>query len=429
MFPFLVTCSIKSNKILKLYNLNIIDNVIDVITDSVLIIDRNNKINNVNNSTLNLLGYNKNEIMDTSLKDIVNLTNFKSNFLSKISAGDMFKNIVTEFITKEKKMIPMNISTFRLYNDNKGFEGAFIVARSLTKTKKTIIPLEETKSNLKEKLKEKTTDLENVKTQLQTEKKKCKTNVEKIRKLQEKIELQNIQLEKLGLVKSEFLNVSSHELRTPITSIKGYTQILLKQNLGKINIEQERALGVILRNTDRLDNLIQDILDISLLETDNMKFLYEITNIKNMIEDLVETLQRDADHKGIKINLEISKRIPDLVMDQERISQVVRNLVDNAIKFSSYHTNININICISKNRNDFLFEVQDFGCGIPKDKQRRIFDVFYQVDSGFDRRFGGVGLGLAISRGIVISHGGRIWVESKVGKGSIFRFTIPLKHV
>lgn len=103
------------------------------------------------------------------------------------------------------------------------------------------------------------------------------------------------------------------------------------------------------------------------------------------------------------------------------------NLVNNAIKFSPDGTIINVKV--KEENKDILFEVQDFGRGIPKDKKDKVFETFYQVDSSMDRKFGGAGLGLAISRGIIISHGGRIWVESKEGKGSIFKFTIPVKPV
>jgi len=123
----------------------------------------------------------------------------------------------------------------------------------------------------------------------------------------------------------------------------------------------------------------------------------------------------------------VQTALPELMVDQERIKQVIINLLNNAIKFSSDDSEIIVRV--KQEEEDVLFEVQDFGRGIPKNKQNKIFEIFYQVDSGMDRKFGGIGLGLAISRGIVLSHGGQIWVESENGKGSIFRFTLPIKPV
>ena len=248
---------------------------------------------------------------------------------------------------------------------------------------------------------------------------------EKLKKSKRKIELQNIKLKKLDELKSSFLNVASHELRTPVTPIKGYLQMLLNEKIGSITEEQKKILKIIQRNTNRLDHLIQDILDISRLESGTMRFIPEKTDVKTMVEETVETMQSSADVKNIKINLELKDDIPTLTIDKERIKQVIINLLNNAIKFSP--DNSSINVKARRETDDILFEVQDFGRGIPEDKQIKIFETFYQVDSKGDIKFGGVGLGLSISKGIIQAHSGDIWVESTLGKGSIFWFTLPLE--
>jgi signal transduction histidine kinase len=251
--------------------------------------------------------------------------------------------------------------------------------------------------------------------------------LEKLQRSQKRIEQQNIRLKQLDRIKSSFLNVTSHELRTPMAAIKGYVQVALMKTLGPLTGEQQKGLEVVLRNADRLDHLIQDILDVSRLESGTMKFIPEKTDVETMIEDTVETMQSAADMKQIQLSTEIDEAIPQLMVDHERIKQVLINLLNNAIKFSPEKSQIIVRV--KQDQDDILFEIQDFGRGIPKNKQNKIFEIFYQVDSGMDRKFGGVGLGLAISRGIVLSHGGKIWVESESGKGSIFRFTLPLKPV
>ena len=252
-------------------------------------------------------------------------------------------------------------------------------------------------------------------------------DITKRKNAEEKIQQQNIQLKKLDELKTAFLNITSHELRTPMSAIKGYVQMLLRQTLGDINEEQKNSLDVILRNTNRLDGLIQDILDVSRLESGTMKFISGKTDIKTLVGQTAETMQPFAGRKEITISADIEEGVPNLIVDGERIKQVMMNLVSNAIKFSPDGSIVNVKA--RKEKNDVLFEVQDFGRGIPKDKQDRVFETFYQVDSGADRKFGGAGIGLAISRGIVISHGGKIWVESKEGKGSTFRFTLPVKSI
>ncbi len=239
--------------------------------------------------------------------------------------------------------------------------------------------------------------------------------------------LQNVKLQKLNDAKKTFLKTTSHELRTPMTSIKGYVQLLMKNTLGEINEEQRKSLDVILRNTNRLDQVIQNILDVSTLDSGIMKFIPCKVNPRKLVEEITNTIEPFANKKEITIHVNLEKDLPDLMIDGERIKQVLMNLVDNAIKFSPNGSKIHIRA--RKEKEDVLFEVQDFGQGIPTDKQGMIFESFYQVDSGDDRKFGGAGLSLALSRGIVGLHGGKIWFESTEGTGSTFLFTLPIQPI
>ena len=249
----------------------------------------------------------------------------------------------------------------------------------------------------------------------------------KRKKSEEKIKQQNVQLKKLNELKSAVLNVTSHELRTPMTAMKGYLQMLIGTKFGKLTDEQMMALDVVLRNTNRLDNLIQDILDVSRLESGTMKFIPSKIDVKQLVNEVTETMQLSANIKDISIQAYVEEGLSNLFIDMERIKQVLINLLNNAIKYSKGGSVINIKAL--KDKNDVFFEVEDYGRGIPKDKQDKIFEAFYQVDSGKDQKFGGAGLGLAISHGIVITHGGKIWVDSVEGMGSTFSFTLPLKPV
>jgi signal transduction histidine kinase len=206
-----------------------------------------------------------------------------------------------------------------------------------------------------------------------------------------------------------------------MATIKGYVEILLMKSLGPITEEQRKGLDVILTNTDRLDQLIQDTLDVSRLESGTMKFIPEKTDVGRLIQYATGTIQSAADIKQIKIIKEIDEEIPELNIDQERIKQVLVNLLQNAICVSPEGSKILVRV--NKEPEEILFEIQDFGQGMPKNKQKKIFDIVYQIDSGID------GLGFTIARGVVLSHGGEIWVDSEQGQGSIFRFTLPITPI
>ncbi len=250
-----------------------------------------------------------------------------------------------------------------------------------------------------------------------------KRMIEESEKYQWEIEQQNIKLKELDHIKSDLFTVTSHELRAPMTYMKGYVQMLSMGSIGEITEEQKKNLEVVLRNINRLDCLIQDILDLSQLKSGTMEFVPEETNVQKLIDGVTEAMQSSADLKNIKINRELEENLPSLNIDSERIKQVIINLINNAIKFS--HDGSIISIKAKKNVDDILFEVQDFGCGIPKDKQAKIFETFYQVDSSMNRSFDGAGLGLSISKNIIHAHKGKIWAESE-GNGTTMFFTLPI---
>ncbi|MEA3457268.1 MAG: PAS domain S-box protein, partial [Candidatus Thermoplasmatota archaeon] len=360
--------------------------------DLMSITDKDGNFTDINKAMTRILGYSREEMIGMHITQILtkeSLENdFKPNWEKLITNGEI--GIETMFATKSGSNICGELKAVAIYDDDKRYVGGRVVIHDVTDRMKA---------------------------------------EKEIMESQKKIKEQNVKLKKLDELKSAFLNITSHELRTPMSSIKGYVQLLIRQSLGNISKEQEKALKVVLRNTDRLDHLIQDILDISRLESGTMKFIPEKTDLRKMMNEVAETMKSSSELKKITISTDVEDDLPELVVDQDRIKQVAINFINNAIKFSPDGSIINLRA--KKEGNDVLFEVQDFGRGIPKDTQEKVFETFYQVDSGMDRKFGGAGLGLAISRGIVIAHGGRIWVESKgkSGQGSSFKFALPIKSV
>jgi len=251
--------------------------------------------------------------------------------------------------------------------------------------------------------------------------------MDKLLEIQEYIKGKNVELKKHDFLKTSFFNISAHEVKTPLSAIKGYTQMLINEKLGTINEEQKLVLETMARNTDRLNNLINDYLDVARLQSGTMRFKVEKTSIKNLIEDVKEIMYPLVDSKKIRMDVQLAKGLPSFSIDGDRIKQVLINIIDNAIKFSPDGSSINFNV---KKENDYiLFEIQDFGLGISKDEQDKIFNLFYQSEPGQKVKIKGIGLGLSLSKAIVEAHGGQIWVDSKKGKGSKFSFTLPIKPV
>lgn len=239
----------------------------------------------------------------------------------------------------------------------------------------------------------------------------------------EKTEKNRMQFEKS---KTEFLSMISHELRSPMTTMKAQLQMLNKGYFGDMNAKQRESIHLVVRNTERLDNIIVDLLEVSRIEAARLKFTFVRTNLTTHIRRLAKDLEGITTTRNIKLILNMGQ-LPIIEVDPDRVLQVIRNLLNNAIKFS--HDNSKIIISANVSGDTILISVQDFGVGIPAEKQRNIFEPFFQVEETFSREHGGTGLGLAICRGIVESQNGKIWFTSTFGKGTVFFFTVPLRPV
>ncbi|ELS01907.1 PAS domain S-box [Xenococcus sp. PCC 7305] len=222
-------------------------------------------------------------------------------------------------------------------------------------------------------------------------------------------------------MKSEFVSVASHEMRTPLTSIHGVLKLMATGHLGKFSDRGQEMIQIAVRNTDRLVRLINDVLDIERMESG--KEIIETAKITSaeLISQAVDTAQEMAQQH--QITIETKPNSIDLLVDSDRILQTLTNLLSNAIKFSPPGSKVWLTA--KKQGNEVIFAVKDQGRGIPQDKLENIFERFQQVDASDSRKKGGTGLGLAICRHIVEQHGGRIWATSTLGKGSSFFFTLP----
>ena len=223
-------------------------------------------------------------------------------------------------------------------------------------------------------------------------------------------------------MKSEFISIASHEMRTPLTSIHGVIELLCAGRLGELSESGSKMAEMALRNSDRLVHLVSDILDLERMESGRDEITKTTCDSAKLIQQAADTVSSMAKEK--EITLETSSKSIEFTGDRDRLTQTLTNLLSNAIKFSP--SNSKVTLVSQLQEDSILFLVRDKGRGIPQDKLETIFERFQQVDASDSRKKGGTGLGLAICRHIVEQHKGKIWVESTLGKGSTFFFTIPL---
>ncbi len=237
-----------------------------------------------------------------------------------------------------------------------------------------------------------------------------------------KVELEaaNRKLKELDKIKSGFVANVAHEFRTPLTIIKGNIDLVINGLTGKIPPEQKDLLDGAVKVTNRLSRLVNDLLDISKIEAGKMQLRKERININNIIEDNIIVFEKLLNDRRQVLQKELSKEMPDLIGDPDKLSQVFVNIFSNAIKYSPEGGRIKVKT--TNLENEIMIEISDTGEGMMPEDIDRIFDKFTRVTA---EKKEGTGLGLPIAKDIVTLHHGRIWVKSEAGKGSQFYFTLP----
>ncbi len=241
---------------------------------------------------------------------------------------------------------------------------------------------------------------------------------------QQELRAKTEELEKASRAKSDFLAHMSHDLRTPLNVIIGFAELMRDGVTGEVTEEQSQCLDDILSSGLRLLSLINDILDLSKIESGKMKLQLRNISLRGVIESLKGEIMPLIGKKEQSLKVNLEKRLPLLSADKARTKQVLINLLGNSTKFTPEGGELRIEAF--REGGLCRISVIDNGIGIKKENQEKIFEPFYQVDEGPGEETGGTGLGLTIARQIVEKHGGRIWVESEYGKGSRFNFTLPL---
>jgi signal transduction histidine kinase len=246
-------------------------------------------------------------------------------------------------------------------------------------------------------------------------------------------------LREVDQLKSNFLATVSHELRTPLTSIIGFSEMLAKGIAGPLNDEQTEYANTILERGEELLRLITQILEMSKMEMGTMRLSLEPVDLADVVGRAFSAATIPAERARVHLVQEFEIALPNVLIDSDKVQQVLVNLISNGIKFNRPDGHVIVRAELAPMRRpfeeDFFGEeiadalrvsVSDSGIGIPEDQLMRIFDAFYQVDSSSTREHGGAGLGLSIVRKLIEAHGGEVWAESIIGVGTTFHFTLPI---
>lgn len=251
------------------------------------------------------------------------------------------------------------------------------------------------------------------------------------RQLEQRVQERTIELQRalsklsqLNELKSNFISNISHELRTPLTHMKGYLSIFVGGGLGPLTPQQEEALDVVMRAEGRLEKLIEDLIQFSLAARSELSLNCAPANITDVIQATLSRVKKPAGSKGINLHTSFPEKLSPVWIDSEKIAWVLHQLLDNAIKFTNKGGRVLVEVVSEKKM--VIVRVTDSGIGIAPERLNELFEPFHQLDSSDTRRYGGVGLGLALARRIVEAHGSTIRVQSKLGTGSRFEFPLPL---
>jgi signal transduction histidine kinase len=254
------------------------------------------------------------------------------------------------------------------------------------------------------------------------------TNLEKrINDATHELRRSNDQLRQADEAKDEFVSMASHQLRTPLTSIKGYISMVLEGDAGKITPMQKKLLGEAFTSSERMVHLIGDFLNVSRLQTGKFVLDKSLVNLADLIEEEVDSLKETARTRSLKLQYHKPSRVPSLYIDGGKIHQVIMNFIDNAIYYSTEHTTITVRLAVEDG--DVLFEVDDTGIGVPKSQQVRLFTKFFRATNARKQRPDGTGIGLFLAKKVIDAHGGNMVFESIEGEGSTFGFRLPIKKL
>ena len=361
-------------------------NVYHLLPDAIVVFDMNGIIISYNESFKDLFGYSSQELRGKSIFVIVSDDglDLAHNYLDKILKTGGLKNKENILKKKDGTIFPslFSVNTMSYHNDS--IIEYICIIKDISEIHNARKKLEETSNTIQEQL----------------------DNLRDIDKL-----------------KNEFFVMISHELKTPLVAIQGYSELFLDGAIGHMTQEQKDTMKIIYDNSIHLRQIIDDILDAQKIELGKINLDIYMVSAKELVNTCVQTFKLQAESKGVLLE----SKCDDIMIscDRRRIIQILNNLVSNALKLVPEKIG-RIQITCQKQDETATFSVKDNGMGLSQEEQKNMFKKFYQVDTSLGRKTNGTGLGLAISKGILEAHKGNIWIESSMWNGTTFYFTLPL---
>ncbi len=340
--------------------------------DGVITIDPLGRLTYVNPSFEKLCGKRKSRILATLFRDYLlddSVYFFQQVFMDARKRDETIENVELELINENRGVIPIEVNIAPLKKD-KEFAGMVCTVRDITER----------------------------------------------RKMED-------ELKKSERLKTEFMNIAAHELKSPVTPVKGYLELIISDKNASEQVKSWAKIS--LRNAERLLKLVNDILDVSRLDSDTMRFDIEKLDTVKILDEIAEDMKATVEKKNLQFVTKIPKNLPTIMGDKYRLSQVLKNLLVNAVKFTDHGS---ITVGARKKEDYILMWVEDTGIGVSEGELKKIFTKFYQAYTGEDRKNEGTGLGLFICKEIIEKHNGKIWAESKLRRGSKFVIQLPYIH-
>jgi PAS domain S-box-containing protein len=356
-----------------------------------------------NSGAERLFGYSADEIVGRPLALLVpadRLHELKS-VARRINAGAGVEDHKTRGLRKDGTEVDVSLTVSPIRGDSGVITGAAVIARDITHLKRQQGQLEG----------------------LLAKERVARTDAEAAQKA---LAEQNERLRELDRLKDEFIALVSHELRTPLTSIHGYLELLLDGGAGELSQEQERFLSVVERNSKRLMQLVGDLLFMAQVEAGKLALELEEVQLRELVGECLEAARPIADDRGIELVAEVEET-PSMLGDRSRLSQVLDNLISNALKFTLHSGRVSVRVSMAGD--DVVVEIEDTGVGIPADEQERLFERFFRSSKASEQAIPGTGLGLTIAKTIVERHEGSIAIESTEGVGTTARVRLPVRTV
>lgn len=414
----LMVASLKKEQDELIYQKKFIESIILLTPDSLILMAPDTTIKSVNEATLKLLGYEEKELVGKSMQKILYEEPGEDSFHKYME--DIFKkgaayNIGLTYLTKNGDRIPVSFSGSVFYESPgdgsaKSAAGIIGIGHDMRQTMAIINDLENSKRDIENKAKE-----------LTLTQKAMLNMMEDLEEAKSELEKSNKELRQLDRLKTDFVSMVSHELRTPLSITREGISLILDKVPGDINPKQEQLLAAAKNHIDRLARLIEELLDISRIDSGRVELKKEPTDIVSIARSAIASFEHLIKEKNLELKFSPEKETIEMNIDTDRTMQIFTNLIDNAIKFTDKGS---INIAILDGDSKVKCIVEDTGIGISEDNLPKVFGRFQQFSRVAGPGPKGTGLGLSIAKGLVELHSGEIWVESKIGLGTKFTFTL-----